>query len=118
VEKLQLNEALANVMSYVNRINGYLEQTAPWALAKQRGRQGEIDTALYTAAEALRLASILLWPVMPERIKVLWTGLGWQAPHSLHDGLQWGDLEPGTAVSAEQTLFPKDIIKERLVVSE
>ena len=117
VEKLQLNEALANVMSYVNRINGYLEQTAPWALAKQKGRQSEIDTALYTAAEALRLASILLWPVMPERIEVLWTGLGWQAPDSLRDGLQWGGLKPGTTVSTGQTLFPKDMIEERLVVS-
>lgn len=112
VEQLRLNEALANVMGYVKRINRYLEQTAPWALAKQKGRQSEINTALYTAAEALRLASTLLWPVMPERIAELWRRLGWQPNQTLRDELQWGGLQPGAAVSEGPPLFPRDVIQQ------
>jgi methionyl-tRNA synthetase len=111
VEGLRLNQALANVMEGVNRINGYLEQTQPWSLARQKGRQAEIDVALYTAAEALRLVSVLLWPVMPERIAELWRRLGWQPPQTLRDALQWGGLEPGTKVIPGPPLFPKDVIE-------
>ena len=111
VEKMRLNDALINVMRYVNKINGYLEQTAPWQLAKQKGRQREVDAALYTAAEALRLASVLLWPVLPERMAELWRQLGWKPPEPLRDGLQWGGLQPGTEVVPGSALFPKDVIQ-------
>jgi methionyl-tRNA synthetase len=108
VKALRLNAALANVMDVVNRINGYLERTAPWSLAKQKGRQHEVDTALYNAAEALRLVSILLWPVLPERMAELWRRLGWScAPASLRSALQWGGLQPGTRVVAGPPLFPR-----------
>lgn len=112
VEQLRLNEALANVIGTVNRINGYLEETAPWSLARQKGRQDEVENALYNSAEALRLVSILLWPVLPERISELWRRLGWSPPETLRDGLQWGGLLPGTEVIEGSPLFPKDVLQE------
>jgi methionyl-tRNA synthetase len=111
VQKMELNQALANVMDGVNKINGYLQQTEPWSLVKQKGKQREVDTALYTAAEALRLVSILLWPVLPERMSELWWRLGWQPPATLRDGLEWGGLQPGTKVVPGPPLFPKDLIE-------
>ena len=114
VEQLRLNEALGNVLVCVNKINSYLEETAPWSLAKQKGRQGEVQDVLYTAAESLRIASVLLWPVMPERMAELWHRLGWSVSEPLRDGLKWGGLEPGTPVTAGPPLFSKDIIQERL----
>jgi methionyl-tRNA synthetase len=113
VEQLRLNEALANVAGTVSRINGYLQETAPWSLAKQKGRQSEVNNTLYTAAEALRLVSVLLWPVLPERISELWRRLGWSPPETLRDGLKWGGLQPGTEVIEGPPLFPKDVIAER-----
>jgi methionyl-tRNA synthetase len=113
VEQLRLNEALSNVASTVSKINGYLEETAPWSLAKQTGRQNEVNNTLYTSAEALRLVSVLLWPVLPERISELWQRLGWSPPETLRDGLKWGGLQPGAKVTAGQPLFPKDVIPER-----
>ena len=110
VEKLRLNDALTNAMSGVNSINGYLEKEKPWAFAKQGGHQGRVDTVLYNAAEALRLTSILLWPVLPERIAELWRRLGWQPPETLREGFQWGGLQPGSAVVTGPPLFPKDVI--------
>jgi methionyl-tRNA synthetase len=111
VKELRLNDALGNAMSMVSKINGYLEQSAPWALAKQKSRQEEVATVLYTAAEALRLTCVLLWPVMPERIAELWRRLGWQPPASLRDGLQWGGLRPGAAVASGPPLFPRDVVE-------
>jgi methionyl-tRNA synthetase len=112
VERMRLNEALANAMAVVRKINGYLEKTAPWSLAKQKGRQDEVDAALYTAAEALRLMSILLWPVLPERMETLWQRLGWNPPQELRDALVWGGLQPGAAVVGGPPLFPKDVVTQ------
>jgi methionyl-tRNA synthetase len=117
VEQLRLNEALANTMDCVKKINGYLEQTAPWSLAKQKGRQQEIDTALYTAAEALRLTSIVLWPVLPEKMSELWQRLNWQPPTALAEGLAWGGLEAGKPVMEGPPLFPKEVLQERATPS-
>ncbi|MCI0578865.1 MAG: methionine--tRNA ligase [Chloroflexi bacterium] len=105
VDCLALNEALAAVMDLVGGVNGYLEQSAPWRQAKA-GRLDRVATSLYTAAEALRLAAILLSPVMPERMAELWQRLGWQPPAALQDGLTWGLLPPGALVTIGDPLFP------------
>ena len=106
VDDFALNEALANITAAVSAINGYLERTAPWLAAKE-GDNERVATSLYTAAEALRLCSLLLWPVMPERTDALWQQLGWQPPADLGQGLAWGQLTPGTPVPGGRPLFPR-----------
>ena len=106
-EALALNETLERLIEFAGRVNAYLEQTAPWRQAK-RGNSERVATGLYTAAEALRLASILLHPVLPERTRELWRQLGWQAPALLKDGLCWGVLQPGSQIVSGPPLFPKD----------
>jgi methionyl-tRNA synthetase len=108
IEALAINEALAQIMSVVGEINSYLERTAPWKQAKA-GHVERVATILYHAAEALRLISILLQPVLPERMAELWRRLGWQPPTPLRDGLSWGALQPGAQVIAGSPLFPRDI---------
>jgi len=108
VETLALNEALAGIMGVVGEINGYLERTAPWRQAKM-GQMDQVATILYYAAEALRLTSIPLQPVLPERMAELWHRLGWQPPALLRDGLSWGELEPGRQVVGGPPLFPRDV---------
>ena len=108
VEALALNEALARTMGTVGEINGYLERTAPWNQVKM-GRTDRVATILYYAVEALRLTSILLQPVLPERMAKLWHRLGWQPPAPLQDGLSWGELRPGTQVVSGPPLFPRNV---------
>jgi methionyl-tRNA synthetase len=106
VEVIAPNEALALVMDVVREINGYLERTAPWKRAKE-GQTQQVATSLYTAAEALRLCSVLLHPVLPERTTELWRRLGWQPATPLKEGLAWGGLQLGSPVVAGPPLFPR-----------
>jgi methionyl-tRNA synthetase len=107
VDDLALNEAVAGVVDAVGQVNRYLERTAPWKEAKA-GENARVGTVLYVASEALRLISVLLNPLMPERTAVLWERLGWHAPTDLGEGLSWGLLEPGTAVVPGEPLFPRE----------
>ena len=106
VEALEANRAATRAIEAVGEINRYVEHAAPWAAAKE-GRAGDVETSLYHAAEALRLASVLLWPVMPQRMAELWRRLGWDAPIPLSEGLSWGCLAPGTPVTPGPPLFPR-----------
>ena len=113
VDDLALNQALARVMDVVGQINAYLERTAPWREAKA-GHKERVATILYTAAEALRLVSVLLSPVLPPsasdgRMGELWQRLGWEPPEPLGEGLAWGALQPGTGVVPGPPLFPREV---------
>ena len=107
IDALALNNALSDVMDAVGAINRYLERTAPWKQAKAGARE-RVSAILYTAAEALRLTSILLYPVLPERVPELWHRLGWTPPERVAGGLAWGLLVPGAPVVAGAPLFPRD----------
>jgi methionyl-tRNA synthetase len=107
VKNLAINEALAGIMECIGGINRYLEQTAPWQ--KVKADKERAGTILYYAGEALRFTSVLLFPVLPERITVLWERLGWQPADELRDGLAWGQLSPGVLVQKGDPLFPRDL---------
>jgi methionyl-tRNA synthetase len=66
-------------------------------------------TILYHAAEALRLLSVLLHPVLPERTTELWRRLGWEVPARLGDALSWGGLLAGAEVVNDPPLFPREV---------
>jgi methionyl-tRNA synthetase len=107
VERLKLDAGLAETAEVVREANRYMEKTEPWALAKQ-GETGRLHTVLYHAAEALRVVSGLLYPVMPGKMLELRTalGLGAEAP-KLATLRSWGVLEPGTRIGAMPNLFPR-----------
>ena len=108
IDRFAVNEALAHSIGVVGEINGYLERTAPWKQSKA-GQVERVRTSLYTAAEALRLVSLLLYPVMPGRMSELWHRIGWQPPTPLRVGLEWGELCPGNSVVDGPPLFPREI---------
>jgi methionyl-tRNA synthetase len=112
VEALAVNDAVAGVMEVVSEINRYLERTAPWKRAKA-GEEERVATILYTAMEALRLISVLLQPVMPEKMIELWRRMGWQPPQALETALVWGQLRPGSPVTSGPPLFPRDVASDR-----
>ncbi|MCH7520849.1 MAG: methionine--tRNA ligase [Candidatus Marinimicrobia bacterium] len=100
---MRLHEAIEQVIQLVRNTNWYLEQTQPWKAVKtDRARAG---SALYHAAEALRIALQLLHPVMPSRVEAMRAMIG-AADIPLND-FNWGALKPGTPLGDHETPFPR-----------
>ncbi len=106
VTDFALNRAVSEAMATISQINTYLEKTKPWKMVKT-GELDRVGTVLYTATEALRITSVLLQPVMPERTAELWKQLGWHPAASLGEALTWGQLKPGSLIEKGAPLFPR-----------
>src|SRR5580658_9828584 len=71
-----LQEALQECVALVTRANQYIDQTAPFKIAKDPARAGDLDNILVTLAEVCRALGVLLWPVMPGAMEKLQRQLG------------------------------------------
>lgn len=105
---------LAEVALRIGHVDGYISFHKPWALAKSESPsdQQKLIEVLYTAAEAIRIITALLYPVLPYTTAKVWTQLGLgdieEAAHSGKlNNLTWGGLEPGTKLGALAPLFPR-----------
>ncbi len=100
-------------MDLVREVDAVIERTRPFALAKDEARAPEVGAILYDCAEALRIASLLLWPVLPQRTEAFWERLGAAAPRefgaadTLRSQAAWGGLAPGTPIAKGPALFPR-----------
>ncbi|MCF7816775.1 MAG: methionine--tRNA ligase [Kiritimatiellales bacterium] len=108
ISAMKLDSAVGSIMSAVRMINVYLQERAPWSLAKQEGKEELLNHCLYTAAECLRVCAGLLYPVMPAKMLELRTALG-MADAKPHVGKlsKFGVLIPGSAISQPGALFPR-----------
>ncbi|MAE62369.1 MAG: methionine--tRNA ligase [Planctomycetaceae bacterium] len=116
IDRVNLTQAVDAALGIVRSIDLYIEQTQPFRLAKDPEQLPQVGTILYNCAEALRIASLLLWPVLPDRMQQLWDRLGCtsytQALENAGRGdltrwATWGQLQPGTPVSKGDPLFPR-----------
>jgi methionyl-tRNA synthetase len=109
VEKINLNQAIDQVMALVRSTNRYVENQAPWALAKD-GKKDRLATVLYTSCETLRIVGILFYPVLPQKCQRIGELLGFSGGKwepSLKDADGWGVLEPGRRIGTPEALFPR-----------
>ncbi len=113
---LELSGYCERAMGVVRAIDRCIEIEEPFKLAKDPANKEQVGTILYNCAEALRIASLLLWPVMPERMEELWRRLGCgryaeavanKGRGELAAWVKWGGLEPGTAIEKGAALFPR-----------
>ena len=105
IDTFAVNQALVCLTDILTTTNQYLERAAPWKLASTGDTQ-RLHAVLYCAAETLRLASVLIWPVTPTKALEIWRQLGWKPPAPLSRGLVWGGLQPGSTLPDPQPLFP------------
>jgi methionyl-tRNA synthetase len=106
--------ALEAVWKLVTRANRYVEQTAPWTLAKaakggDATATARLDSVLYNLAEALRVLAVYLVPFLPATAAAMLTQLG-QDPALLATAGRhraWGGTAPGTQVGTPTPLFPR-----------
>jgi methionyl-tRNA synthetase len=111
MSRLDLQTALAAVWQFIARANQYVEQTAPWSLAKDPAKSARLDLVLYNLAESCRLISIAVTPFIPATAEKIQTQLGLSAiPHGrdpLNDASHWGGLPAGTQLGELFALFPR-----------
>ena len=97
---MKINEAINSIFNFVRKVNKYLEITAPWKLVKTDIKKA--GKVLYTAAESIRIISLLLSPVMPNRTESVMNALG-----TINRDLEWGKLVFEKKIQKQDPLFPR-----------
>jgi methionyl-tRNA synthetase len=105
LDRGEITQALERIWQRVRRLNRYVEERAPWQLAKDEARAGELDTTLRTLAEGLRVITVLLHPYLPQTAQTLLDALG--SPELSLDGAALGAGPGGRTVERIPQLFPK-----------
>jgi methionyl-tRNA synthetase len=106
----QFSRALESAWSLVGAVNKYLVDEEPWIVAEKEGEENKsrLATILYTAAEALRIVTVLAHPVLPESTAKIWSqlGLGEISKFNLAD-LKWAQLPLGGKLGKVEPVFPR-----------
>lgn len=120
IDKLAINDALATLWQLVRRGNKYIDETAPWALAKDPARKVRLDTVMYLVFELLRVLALLLKSFIPETSAKIWNQLGIEEPidELLVDAAEWGGLKPGTVTRKGDPIFPRIDVKREAASAE
>ncbi|MBO5514780.1 MAG: methionine--tRNA ligase, partial [Schwartzia sp.] len=66
MENMEISPVMKKLWAFIGRANKYIDETAPWALAKDEAKKAELATVMYNLAESLRVISVLISPFMPE----------------------------------------------------
>ncbi len=103
----QLQPALQTIWAIVNRANQFVDQTAPFKLAKDPAQAARLDAVLYNLAETCRLLAVLLHPFLPETAQKMYTQLGLAGAPDRLTLAAWGGLEPGHRIGEPAPLFPR-----------
>ena len=114
MDAFQTQAALEEVFKVVSRANKYIDETAPWILAKDEAKRARLATVMYNLLEALRICTQLLTPFMPESTAKAADQLGVPAGLRTWEAAgKWGVLPAEVAVQKGETLFPRiDMNKE------
>jgi methionyl-tRNA synthetase len=108
-EQFQFHTALERLFTFVRSINAYIEKRAPWKLGKSEAPADKalLATSLATMAEALRLATVALRPVMPAATEKINSVLGYKPAGTWVGELAWDGALAGSSVADSLVLFPR-----------
>jgi methionyl-tRNA synthetase len=105
LDRAEITQALDRIWQRVRRLNRYVEERAPWQLAKDEAKAGELDRTLRSLAEGLRVVTVLLAPYIPATAAKLLAALG-SEDGSLDDAV-YGARPGGATIEKLPPLFPK-----------
>lgn len=110
MQKMELSLTIKKVWAFISRANKYIDETAPWALAKDESKKQELANVMYNLVESLRHISVLIAPFMPTTAQRIWKQLNLPqsfAEVSLDDIRKWGGTPAGLRVGTPEQLFPR-----------
>ncbi len=114
IEKPQLSLALTEIFKVISRANKYIDETAPWVLAKDEANRDRLACVLYNLLDTIRLTSTLLYPFMPQTMPEIWKQIGaTEADVTYEAAGRIGVLSQTVTVTKGDVLFPRiDLDKE------
>jgi methionyl-tRNA synthetase len=107
LEQNQLQAALQSIQALVTRANQYVDQTAPFKLAKDPAQAKRLDEVLYNLAETCRVLAVLYQPFLPGTAAKIYEQLGLAGTPDKFSESAWGKLEPGQKIGEPAPLFPR-----------
>jgi methionyl-tRNA synthetase len=114
MDNTTLNIALAEIFKVISRANKYIDETAPWVLAKDEANKPRLAAVLYNLLEAIRISTSLLSAFMPTTMPKVWEQIGASANDvSYENAAKFGVLPADVTVHRGEVLFPRiDVDKE------
>jgi methionyl-tRNA synthetase len=108
-DEYSFSRALESVWELIARVNKYIVENEPWAIAEKPEASAQLDSVLFHASESLRIISVLLAPAMPQTAEAIWQqlGLAGRARDSKLDALEWGTAVAGKSIGTGTSLFPR-----------
>ena len=107
LEQSQLQGALQSIQALVTRANQYVDQTAPFKLAKDPAQAKRLDEVLYNLAETCRVLAVLYQPFLPGTAAKIYEQLGLGGAPDKFSEAAWGKLTPGHKIGEPAPLFPR-----------
>jgi methionyl-tRNA synthetase len=108
MEHFQFQNALEQVFKTIQRANKYIDENAPWTLAKDPANRARLATVMYNLLETIRICAVLLTPFIPDSAKKIFDQIGacpccrtWEKANV------WGSLRPDVTVHKGEALFPR-----------
>lgn len=118
MEKLRVADAITEIFNLFKRCNKYIDETMPWALAKDEAKQGRLATVLYNLVEGICIGANLLAPFMPATAEKIFAQLNAQV-RDFDDLAEFGKYVSGTKVTdAPEILFARLDVAEVLAKVE
>ena len=113
MDAMEINSAIKGVWALISRANKYIDETAPWILAKDEAKAARLQTVMYNLAETLRVVAILVAPFIPSTSPKIYTQLGLEVPAEfLLADAEFGKIADGTKVQKGEPLYPRIEIAE------
>lgn len=114
IDETKLSLALTDILKVISRANKYIDETAPWILAKDEANKPRLAAVLYNLLDTIRICSGLLAPFMPTTMPKVWEQIGaTEADVSFEKLGRFGALSSTVTVKKGDVLFPRlDVNKE------
>ncbi len=108
-DQFAFSRALETIWRLIAEVDKYLVIQQPWAMAQDPSESGRLATVLYTAAEGLRIVTVLAHSVLPQATQRIWEQLGLpgEVARQRVEELKWGQLAPGTRIGRVEPVFPR-----------
>ncbi|MCK5825735.1 MAG: methionine--tRNA ligase [Desulfuromusa sp.] len=108
LNNMAFNKALMSIWELISAGNKYIDETAPWSLAKDAEQRDRLATVMYNLLESIRIVALLVAPFLPATGEKILQILGCDHTNLTLDGQdQWGGLESGTNIEKASPLFPR-----------